>query len=114
MNEFTPAWISTPEQLSRLEATFQGASLPAKLLGRYAMPEAPAHLRAGLWLIGGWLQPGPWKFFWLLPARNVAHGLWLASCALFRTRPLETTAILAVPLVTLVVTVVWVIGRFTR
>lgn len=67
-----------------------------------------------LWFIGRRVHPDPWRFFWILPARNLAHGLWLASCAFFRVRPIEAAAILAVPLVTLVVTVVWLAGRLAQ
>ena len=73
-----------------------------------------AVIAAVLWKIGGQLQPGPWKFFWLLPARNPAHGLWLASCAFFVTRPFEAVAVLVVPAATLVVTALWIIGRVAQ
>ena len=59
-------------------------------------------------------HPGPGQFFWLLPARNLAHGLWLATRAIFRVRPLEVFAILAVPLATLLVTGVWAVGRILQ
>lgn len=48
MIEFAPVWVSTAEQLSHLEMTYREASLPAKLLGRYTMPDGTAHLRGVL------------------------------------------------------------------
>src|SRR4051812_6516209 len=45
MEEFSPVWISTTEQLRGLDATFRRASLPAKLLGMFALPEGAPHLR---------------------------------------------------------------------
>jgi hypothetical protein len=67
-----------------------------------------------LWFIGSRAQPGPWKFFWLVPARNWAHGLWLASRGFFQVRPFEAAAVLGVPLLTLIVTTIWLIGRIAR
>jgi hypothetical protein len=45
LNDFSPVWISTAEQLARLEASYRSASLLAKLLGRFAFPEGTAHVR---------------------------------------------------------------------
>ena len=64
-----------------------------------------------LWWIGRRVQPGPWKFFWLLPARNLLHGILLGSIAFFRFRPFEATALLGVPIATFVITMVWLTGR---
>ena len=67
-----------------------------------------------LWIIGRLVQPRPWRFVWVLPARNLVHGLWLASCAFFRARPIEATAVLVVPLATLIITAVWAAGRVAQ
>ncbi len=67
-----------------------------------------------LWFIGSRLDPGPWKFFWLLPARNRLHGLWLAVRAFFRVRPLQMTAIAVWPVTPIVVSAVWLVGRLVR
>jgi hypothetical protein len=67
-----------------------------------------------LWFIGSRLDPGPWKFFWLLPARNRMHALWLAIRAIVRVRPLQMTAIAVWPLTPIVVSAVWLAGRLVR
>lgn len=67
-----------------------------------------------LWSVGRLVQPGPWKFFWLLPARNWIHGLWLVTRALFQVRPFEAAAVLGVPFVTLIVTAIWLVGRVVQ
>lgn len=45
MKEYSPVWISTAEQLDRLDATYRAATLPAKLLGTFAIPEGTPHAR---------------------------------------------------------------------
>jgi hypothetical protein len=67
-----------------------------------------------LWFAGSRLDPGPWRFFWLLPARNRVHGLWLAIRAFFWVRPLHMTAIVVWPLTPIVVSTVWLVGRVVR
>jgi hypothetical protein len=67
-----------------------------------------------LWIIGRRVQPGPWKFLWLLPARSWTHALWLATLAFFQVRPFEATAVLGVPFLTVIMIVVWVIGRVAQ
>ena len=53
MEEFSPVWISTTEQLRSLDATFRRASLPAKLLGTFALPEGAPHLRG---IVTPWMR----------------------------------------------------------
>ena len=67
-----------------------------------------------LWFVGSRLDPGPWKFFWLLPARNRVHGLCLAVSAFFRVRPLQMTAIAVWPVTPIVVSAVWLVGRLVH
>ena len=67
-----------------------------------------------LWMIGARLQPGPWKFLWLIPARNPAYVLWLVTREFFRIRPFQAAAIVAVPFATIIVTATWVVGRLAR
>ena len=45
MTTFAPVWISTDEQLDRLQRAVANASLTTRLLGTYALPEGTAHLR---------------------------------------------------------------------
>lgn len=71
-------------------------------------------IAALLWLIDRRIQAEPLKVFWILPARNLVQGLWLAGCAFFRARPFEATAVLAVPVVTFLVTAVWLAGRIAQ
>lgn len=45
MGKFAPVWVSTDEQIERLQSAFRGASLTTKLCGTYRLPEGAAHLR---------------------------------------------------------------------
>jgi hypothetical protein len=65
-------------------------------------------------VLGGWLRPRPAKVFWVLPARSMTHGFWLAAVAFFRARPLEATALVALPLLAAGVTLAWLAGRLVR
>lgn len=53
MKEYSPVWISTAEQLDRLDAAYRAATLPGKLLGTFALPEGTSHLRG---LLMPWLR----------------------------------------------------------
>lgn len=45
MTNFAPIWISTDEQLDRLQHSFANASTATRLLGTYEFPEGTAHVR---------------------------------------------------------------------
>ena len=45
MTSFAHIWVSTDEQLDRLQHSFASASVLTKLLGLYAFPEETAHMR---------------------------------------------------------------------
>jgi hypothetical protein len=65
-------------------------------------------------MLGGWLRPRPEKFFWILPARSLPHGIWLAAVAFFRARPIEAIALVALPVLTAGITLAWLTGRLVR
>jgi hypothetical protein len=67
-----------------------------------------------LFILGGRLQPRPDKFFWLLPAHSPLQGVWVLSVALFRDRPLQATALVIIPLLTVGITLAWLAARLLR
>jgi hypothetical protein len=65
--------------------------------------------------LGAFSRPAEWRFFWLLPYRGGLLGKLEVAVEFLRqffaARPLEATALVAVPTLALLVTACWVIGR---
>ena len=63
-------------------------------------------------MLGRLTQPSQWD--WAIPFPNSIHLAWIALREVFIARPFEATALIAIPIVTMLVSLTWVVGLVFR